>query len=191
MTSQDPSGPDQAVTALAVKIRRILDGGFYSPGREVRLEQLSVDADAPVELTRDAAVHLHEQGLLELLGPAPELTRQQPTARTAADRTAQLLRERIAANRYPFGTKLPTHDALARELRAAKVTIGNALGVLAEEGWVKHKPHRAAMAALPRREVRGVRVLAATGARRGTSHGQRPLTARARPSITGENGETR
>jgi hypothetical protein len=186
----EPSGTDQAVTALAEKIRRILDGGFYQPGWEIFLEQLSVDADAPLELTRYAAVHLHQQGLLQLLGPAPELTRRQSAGGTAEGRTAQLLRERIAANRYPVGTRLPTQDALARELHAAKVTVGSALDALAREGWVKRKPRRAAKTALPLHEVRGVRVPAATGTHRGTSHGQRLPSTRTRPSISGENGET-
>jgi GntR family transcriptional regulator len=49
---------------------------------------------------------------------------------------ADILRQRIARNRWPTGTKLPTLEALMREFAVARVTVRQAMELLARDGLV-------------------------------------------------------
>jgi GntR family transcriptional regulator len=49
---------------------------------------------------------------------------------------ADLFRQRIVRNRWPPGTKLPTLEALMREFDVARVTVRQAMELLAREGLV-------------------------------------------------------
>jgi len=49
---------------------------------------------------------------------------------------ADIFRQRIARNRWPQGTKLPTLEALMREFGVARVTVRQAMELLARDGLV-------------------------------------------------------
>lgn len=49
---------------------------------------------------------------------------------------ADILRQRIARNRWPAGTKLPTLEVLMREFDVARVTVRQAMELLARDGLV-------------------------------------------------------
>src|SRR3954467_3986403 len=49
---------------------------------------------------------------------------------------ADILRQRIARNRWPPGTQLPTLEALMREFVVARVTVRQAMELLARDGLV-------------------------------------------------------
>jgi GntR family transcriptional regulator len=49
---------------------------------------------------------------------------------------ADIFRQRIARNRWPRGTKLPTLEALMREFVVARVTVRQAMELLARDGLV-------------------------------------------------------
>ena len=49
---------------------------------------------------------------------------------------AGIFRQRIARNRWPPGTKLPTLEALMREFAVARVTVRQAMELLARDGLV-------------------------------------------------------
>ena len=49
---------------------------------------------------------------------------------------ADILRQRIARNRWPTGTKLPSLEALMREFAVARVTVRQAMELLARDGLV-------------------------------------------------------
>ena len=49
---------------------------------------------------------------------------------------ADIFRQRIARNRWPPGTKLPTLEALMREFVVARVTVRQAMELLARDGLV-------------------------------------------------------
>jgi GntR family transcriptional regulator len=49
---------------------------------------------------------------------------------------ADIFRQRIARNRWPPGTKLPTLEALMREFDVARVTVRQAMELLARDGLV-------------------------------------------------------
>ncbi|WP_314174775.1 GntR family transcriptional regulator [Streptomyces winkii] len=157
--TRTPANAEEAVERLAARIRHVLRGGFYRVGQEISVEQLSADVNASPAITRCAAFRLHERGLVELLGSAPEVTPVGPAHVTATARVTLRLRERIALGVYPPGSVLPTQTALARSVGTSKATVANALEALAGEGWVAREPRRASTAARPAREIRAVRVV--------------------------------
>jgi GntR family transcriptional regulator len=62
------------------------------------------------------------------------LFRDSPVPRYA--QLADLFRQRIARNLWPPGTRLPTLEALTREFNVARVTVRQAMELLAREGLV-------------------------------------------------------
>ena len=65
--------------------------------------------------------------------PTP-LFRDSPVPRYA--QLADVFRQRIARNRWPPGTKLPTLEALMSEFDVARVTVRQAMELLARDGLV-------------------------------------------------------
>src|SRR5690349_24050798 len=66
-------------------------------------------------------------------GPTP-LFRDSPVPRYA--QLADVFRQRIARNVWPPGTRLPTLEALMREFDVARVTVRQAMEMLARDGLV-------------------------------------------------------
>ena len=71
---------------------------------------------------------------------------------------ADILRQRIARHRMPTGTKLPTLEALMREFAVARVTVRQAMELLARDGLVSAERGRGTFVrARPSRD-RGLRL---------------------------------
>src|SRR6476469_5971927 len=71
---------------------------------------------------------------------------------------ADIFRQRITRNRWPPGTKLPTLEALMLEFDVARVTVRQAMELLAREGLVSAERGRGTfVTAQPSRE-RGLRL---------------------------------
>jgi len=85
-------------------------------------------------------------------GPTP-LFRDSPVPRYA--QLADVFRQRIARNRWPTGTKLPTLEALMSEFDVARVTVRQAMELLARDGLVSAERGRGTfVTAQPAREKR-------------------------------------
>ena len=85
-------------------------------------------------------------------GPTP-LFRDSPVPRYA--QLADVFRQRIARNRWPPGTKLPTLEALMSEFDVARVTVRQAMELLARDGLVSPERGRGTfVTAQPARDKR-------------------------------------
>jgi GntR family transcriptional regulator len=69
---------------------------------------------------------------------------------------AGVLRQRIARNRWPPGTKLPTLEALMDEFDVARVTVRQAMELLAREGLVSAERGRGTFVTAPPARHRGL-----------------------------------
>jgi len=69
---------------------------------------------------------------------------------------ADVLRQRIARNRWPPGTKLPTLEALMDEFDVARVTVRQAVELLAREGLVSAERGRGTFVTAPPVRDRGL-----------------------------------
>jgi GntR family transcriptional regulator, histidine utilization repressor len=60
------------------------------------------------------------------------------------------LRQQIVSGIWPAGYKLPSEHQLAREFKCARMTIGKALGALAERGFVTRRRRTGTVVSAPR-----------------------------------------
>jgi GntR family transcriptional regulator len=71
---------------------------------------------------------------------------------------ADIFRQRIARNHWPTGTKLPTLEALMREFAVARVTVRQAMELLARDGLVSAERGRGTFVRAQPSRDRGLRL---------------------------------
>jgi GntR family histidine utilization transcriptional repressor len=76
--------------------------------------------------------------------------RSNPTATPRYREIHDALRQQIVSGIWPAGYKLPSEHELAREFDCARMTIGKALGALAERGFVTRRRRAGTVVSAPR-----------------------------------------
>jgi GntR family transcriptional regulator len=71
---------------------------------------------------------------------------------------ADLIRQRIARGQWPAGTRLPTLEALVKELGVARVTVRQAMDIVSAEGLVTRRQGRGTFVAAPPQQRSWLRV---------------------------------